>query len=350
MIPICPGDALERNDLANPVDLVSREESLYVGGLDSDAFRFEVRGHHRLLARVVADDANAQLVTRLYREGVPLGFKDERPFGFTIDNDDASTRTYTLEVLPAWPPECAMYSIDIRDTCFHDALEPNNAYYSGTPVSPPVKYTDLAVSPWDRDNFTVTLPPDHTVRAAVAASEGEVRLTMQEVSTADAILPERTDHSITYTNTGPSRLVAIEVDKHSICTRYDIEIATSPYPCEHDDILEPNDAMSVASPLTSHASLFVPGTTSDWYTATVASGQAISITVQTPGGPAIAVGLIDSTSTVLAEGAPTSALAAQLDWTNASGQPVDVFLHVWQTAPNVCSVGTYELTVTQAAP
>lgn len=242
--------------------------------------------------------------------------------------------------------------------CGEDAFEDNDSCVSAHVTTAPFIATGLAVYKQDPDYFAITVAPGENLDVDVFFnhSVADVELWIYDragpcggIFTFLANSTSSTnDERVSWTNTGSTPVdvaVKVEVFPGSIatCNNYDLSITNAPSssscdPTLSDDSFEDNDSCGSAVPLPAGTTngLWVSRTDGDYYSATLQEGETLD---------ARAV-FIDSVSDIdiflyrasgpCGGGFNSGELVAgftqtnneRIIWSNTSGNPVDVILHV----------------------
>lgn len=262
--------------------------------------------------------------------------------------------------------------------CGQDTFEPNNSCSAARPISSPFIQTGLAVYRLsDPDYFSITLAPGDQLDADVFFSDaaGDIDLFLYDANGScggpftflDISNSSSDDESVRITNVGSAPMdliLKVELFPGELvaCNNYDIAVTVAPpndpcSPAANDDPLEPNDDCQGALPLPMGTTqdLWVSREDGDFFSTTVQAGETLVVeALFTDSVADIDLFLYDAagpcgTATVNSGELVNSFTQTddeRIAWSNTTGAPLDVILHVDIFGSQTCN--TYDLVVSSS--
>ena len=256
-----------------------------------------------------------------------------------------------------------------------DPFEPNDTCSTAAAITTPFFETGLRVFRLtSEDHYALQVPPGQLLDIDLVFShaQGDIDLFLYDAGSQSCGSPfqflaksdsSNDDEGITWTNVGPTPvdvIVKVLVFPGAIapCNVYDMRVTmtTPQQPCDpavHDDGLEDNDTCATAQPLPLGVSpgLWASRVDGDFYRRTIAAGETLDANIYFTDSIADLDLFLYRASGPCGGGFQSGELVAgftQTDdervvWTNSSGSPVDVVLHVDVFDDDDCS--NYDLDV-----
>ena len=379
-------DSFEPNDSCTGAALVApglhtglTVQGLGSGALDPDFFRIDVPAGQELTVEVFHTWADGEdLSLYLYDATVTQcgdGFTTLAE-GFTFGDNEAAAWTNatgatvtTIIEVSAWdqgaiPVTCDDY--DLRVTLgpaacslgVDDGFEPNDSCASAVPLATGL-YHDLVASTGSADFYRVPVAHGDRLTADLLYgddAQGSLIVELYDGPACTSRVALGTgggSATISWANaTGSTADTTLVVRPAvgSTCNEYSLSLTTAADPCLQvaDDNLEPNDTCASAAAINagSLTGLFVSSFAPDHYRVTIAPGDRLAADVHyAAAGASLAAELYSDAACTLMVDSMGGTGDERVEYANATGAPLDVFLlvRVDTTSPTNCT--TYDLDV-----